>query len=466
MHAEPGSEIVVLCQKQSLLAQLAAQFGDDFTLRVVDRPETIAEAVRPEATRAVVAHLGSPTWGDTSPLAFLARLTEFAGSQPVYVVADDDLPEAIRRAADEKLEACLTLPPAAARLEKLVRRPVDPVARMAGPFSNLAHRALHGRTGSLITFTPAMFGILDELKVAAAHNVTILLIGETGSGKSYLARLIHEISPAADERFYTVACGALPPDLIESEMFGYVRGAFTGADRDKAGKFHAAGRGTLLLDEIDVLPAEHQAKLLRVIESGEYEPVGSNETALSEARLVVASNYDLESLVEQGSFRRDLYYRLNVLSFRLPPLRERPRDIDFLARQFAFAHARKHAVEIRDIDETFVEALRHYAWPGNVRELENVIRRAVLYCQRGTLTVADLPSPLRPSENPRPAPPGDDRKGTLEWRVGSAERQIIEDTLRRNANRRQATAAELGISRVTLYNKMKKFGLLSSAQSS
>jgi len=162
------------------------------------------------------------------------------------------------------------------------------------------HKILQGRTRSLITFAPAMFEMLDELKVAAAHNITILLTGETGVGKTFLARLIHEMSPRHTERFMTVPCGALPASLIESEMFGYVKGAFTGADRAKEGKFSAAGRGTLLLDEIDVLSSEQQAKLLRVIEGGEFEPVGSNETEVSESRIIAASNFDLESLVDAG----------------------------------------------------------------------------------------------------------------------------------------------------------------------
>jgi len=453
-------ELLVLCQQEQVLTQLANRFGNDWTLRVCPAPETIAAHANAGTVRAVLAHLGQPTIGDTSPLAYLAELTESAGSIPVYVIVDETCAVAARQVAAEKLEACIKLPAEIDRLGELVHSQPDPVSQMAGTFHHLPHKALHGRTGSLISFTPSMFEIIDELKVAAAHDVTILLIGETGSGKSYLARLIHEMSPFHQERFYTVACGALPPDLIESEMFGYVKGAFTGAERDKEGKFQAAGNGTLLLDEIDVLSLEHQAKLLRVIETGEYEPVGSNDTATSRARLVAASNFDLDSLVESGSFRRDLYYRLNVLSFRLPPLRERPDDIEFLARNFVFAHARKLGVPIRDIEDSFIDSLRRYAWPGNVRELENVVRRAVLYCQRGSLSVADLPSPLRPSDNPQPDRENEPRKNTLETRVGAIERQIIQDSLRRNANRRQVTASELGISRVTLYNKMKKFGLL------
>jgi transcriptional regulator with PAS, ATPase and Fis domain len=259
----------------------------------------------------------------------------------------------------------------------------------------------------------------------------------------------------------TVACGALPPDLIESELFGYVKGAFTGADTDKPGKFAAADRGTLLLDEIDVLAPKQQAKLLRVIETGEYEPVGSNDTRISHARLIAASNIDLEKLVEADKFRRDLYYRLNTLSFHLPPLRERPWDIEYLARKFAIEHSRAHQIELKHIEPEFLAALRQYSWPGNIRELENVIRRAVLYCRDGVLTVADLPSTLRPANTGRSNHSPDRQHAlTLEERLRQVERRIIEETLQRNNYRRTETARELGISRITLYNKMKKLGIL------
>ncbi|MBX3415545.1 MAG: sigma-54-dependent Fis family transcriptional regulator [Pirellulales bacterium] len=320
---------------------------------------------------------------------------------------------------------------------------------------------LRSATRSLVTYTPAMFDMLAELEVAATHDVTVLLIGETGSGKTYLARLIHELSSRVEERFCTVACGALPPDLIESELFGHVKGAFTGAERDKAGKFAAAGRGSLLLDEIDVLPLDHQAKLLRVLETGEYEPVGSNDTAHNESRLIVASNYDLEQLVAANRFRMDLYYRLNVLKFHLLPLRERPRDVEFLARQFVARHAVEHGIVLHEITSDFLDALANYDWPGNIRELENVTRRAVLYCRDAVLTSEQLPSNLRPARE-LVAVGADDRRRSsrLELSVETHERRIIEESLARHQQHRGATARSLGISRVTLYNKMKKFGLL------
>src|SRR5262249_55137201 len=173
----------------------------------------------------------------------------------------------------------------------------------------------------LLVQTPSLLPLVERLALAAQHDVTVLLTGETGTGKSFLARLMHDCSPRARQPFLPVPCGAIPSNLVESAFFGHARGAFTGATEKKVGKFEAAGEGTILLDEIDTLPLEQQAALLRVIETGEFEPVGSNQTQLCSARIIVASNWDLEEAVRQGKFRQDLYYRLNVISFHLPPFR-------------------------------------------------------------------------------------------------------------------------------------------------
>ncbi len=187
----------------------------------------------------------------------------------------------------------------------------------------------------LLSHTPSLRGLVDAVVVAAAHDVTVLLNGETGTGKTHLAHLVHGHSARKDHPLLVVPCGALSPALIESELFGHVKGAFTGADRAKVGKFEAAGQGTVLLDEIDTLGLEQQAKLLRVIETGAYEPVGSNTTKQCAARIIVASNWDLEAAMRAGKFRQDLYYRINVLAIYLPPLRERVQDIGTLVRAMA-----------------------------------------------------------------------------------------------------------------------------------
>ncbi|MFG0334911.1 MAG: sigma 54-interacting transcriptional regulator [Maioricimonas sp. JB049] len=317
------------------------------------------------------------------------------------------------------------------------------------------------------TQSPHFKQMLDDLTIAAAHDVTILLIGETGSGKTYLSQLVHEASPRRTDPFIHVACGALPRELIESELFGHVKGAFTSAHADKEGKFIAAGRGTILLDEIDVLGPEQQVKLLRVIETGEFEQVGSNRTFRSQARLVVASNLDLQPLVEQGRFRPDLYYRLNMLKFEIPPLRQRKVDIVPLVKKFVARFQQKHGVRIDRIDDSMLEALLAYPWPGNVRELEHVVQRAVIYCRDGILTREHLPSHIvsgliGPTNDPsvvlsrRPIT----QNRSLEHQVALTEKEIIEQALFKNNFSRTNTARDLGISRVTLYNKMKKYDML------
>lgn len=316
------------------------------------------------------------------------------------------------------------------------------------------------------TRTPELRTMLKRLEVAARHNVTILLIGETGAGKTHLASLIHESSTRANEPFLHVACGALPGELIESELFGHVKGAFTSAHADKDGKFLVAGNGTILLDEIDVLTPDQQVKLLRVIEKGEFEPVGSNKTLHVKARIIAASNLQLQPLVESGRFRPDLYYRLNTLSFVLPPLRKRLPDIEPLARFFVHHHAASLGIDVVEITPEFLECLLQYPWPGNVREMENSIRSAVIYSHDGRMTVDTLPTHVIEGT----AGPGNDpsvtaffsvRRGeSLETRIDLTEKDIIEQALLSNNFSRTNTARHLGISRVTLYNKMRKYGIL------
>jgi DNA-binding NtrC family response regulator len=324
-----------------------------------------------------------------------------------------------------------------------------------------------GVTRRFETRSPELRAMLDDLIIAARHDVTILLIGETGSGKTFLSNLVHEASPRKTEPFLHIACGALPRDLLESELFGHVKGAFTSAHADKQGKFLAARRGTILLDEIDVLGPEQQVKLLRVIETGEFEPVGSNQTYRSQARLVVASNLNLEPLVDQGRFRPDLYYRLNMLKFEIPPLRKRKVDIIPLARKFITKFGEKHSIPIHSIDDAVLEALLSYPWPGNVRELEHVMQRAVIYCRNGQLSREHLPPHLLSG---RVGPTNDasvqlgispvHSTHSLECQVAVSEKEIIEQALLKNNFSRTRTAVDLGISRVTLYNKMKKYQML------
>ena len=455
----PG--LFLLSRDVGFVEQVRSRLSARFQVLAADSLKLARAQLQSTPIRAVLAHISKGTLNGYSAQRFLAELQRVVPTAPIYGLVDQDCPPEFRELAAKVVCESLPLPVDFPHLERLLDNRDTPDPELLSLFAGLPHRALRGQTRSLVTFAPSMFEMFDELKVAAAHDVTVLLIGETGCGKTYLARLLHELSSRRDQRCLTVACGALPPDLIESELFGYVKGAFTGADNDKPGKFAAADRGTLLLDEIDVLALEQQAKLLRVIEAGEYEPVGSNDTRTSNARLIVASNVDLEKLVKAGKFRMDLYYRLNTLSSHVPPLRERPWDIEYLARKFSVDQSRDHQIQLKHIESEFLAALRQYQWPGNIRELENVIRRAVLYCRDGVLTPADLPSALRPvAKNGSHSNGNGQAPVTLEQRVDQVERRIIEESLQRNNCHRTDTAKELGISRVTLYNKIKKFGIL------
>jgi transcriptional regulator with PAS, ATPase and Fis domain len=306
----------------------------------------------------------------------------------------------------------------------------------------------------------------EQLRRVAPQDATLLLVGETGTGKTRLARLIHEHSPRRAEPFMTIDCGALSDHLIESEFFGHVKGAFTGADRDHPGRLTAVGRGTLLVDEVNALPPALQCKLLRAVDERVFEPVGSEQSRPLLARLVVASNVPLEQEVAAGRFRADLYYRLNVVNFFLPPLRERPAVVEELAHRFLREFAARHQRDrVAGIAPAALRALQAYPWPGNLRELRNVIERAVVLLRGRTIQCADLPDAVR-SRQPAAAPCGppvvpqaavEALPQTLARSKEEAERLLITEVLRRTGNNRVRAAAELGISRWGLYKKLDKY---------
>jgi two-component system response regulator PilR (NtrC family) len=308
-----------------------------------------------------------------------------------------------------------------------------------------------------------MAEVRAQVRRVAPQQATILLTGETGTGKTRLARLVHELSPRRQEPFLVVDCGALSPTLVESEIFGHVKGAFTGADRDRSGKLSAVGNGTLLLDEINSLPRELQSKLLRATDERAFEPLGSNQTQTVQARLIAAANVDLGAEVQAGRFRADLYYRLNVVGFHLPPLRERRPSIVRLAEKFLADFAARNRPDVRGLTAEAAGALQRYAWPGNVRELRNVIERAVSLCAGPVVEVGDLPEAVRRAEPLTAAPPPPVASApaacSLAQSCEEAEVQRIREALAKHRNNRLRAAAELGISRMGLYKKLHKYRL-------
>ncbi len=390
-----------------------------------------------------------PTFRD----AYDAIEKDLSCSVHFVAVIDDGIPLEWAEWADQ-LFSSIVSPPFSGQADQAFRLPEQASKRTDTGFGQ---RALETESFRYFTHTPELFPVLDDLTIAARHGFAILLIGETGTGKTTLARAIHDLSPRKDERFLTVGCGALPSELIDSELFGHVKGAFTGADRTKEGKFEAAQGGTILLDEIDVLGLEQQAKLLRVLETGEYEPVGSNETRTSSARVIVASNVGVDELKGSGRFRPDLYYRLNQVKFEIPPLRKRLRDIVPLAMLMIKECCREHSLTISKVAPSFMDMLRLYDWPGNIRELRNEVRRSVLFSRDGVIRAdsfsPDLKAAIQVIRNSHA------KQATLglAGEVAHTEQEVIEQMLQTQKYNRAATARALGISRVTLYNKIRKY---------
>lgn len=467
-----NSPHVLLLTRDNLLAsELCAALAGEATLNTAATFPDCLREVHTELPAVLIVDARHSGDGGHQTARFLELVQSEVEAPPILVLVGDQCPEPIERriACDGLQRMC----DAGAMADTVRNRlSTDAAARVLRfdppqPTLNPAAAGLEDIAAHFETNSASLRRMLDDLSIAASHDVTILLIGETGAGKTYLSRLIHDASPRRDAPFIHVACGALPRELIESELFGHVKGAFTSAHTDKEGKFVAAGRGTILLDEIDVLGPEQQVKLLRVIETGEFEPVGSNRTQRSQARLVVASNLELQPLVEQGKFRPDLYYRLNMLKFDLPPLRKRRVDIIPLARRFIGKYSGQLGIRVEGAEDAFFDALLAYPWPGNVRELEYVVQRAVIYCREGRLRAGQLPPHILlceagPVNDPSVRLPSQSsvRDLSLGSQVALTEKDLIEEALARNNYSRTITARELGISRVTLYNKMKRYAIL------
>jgi DNA-binding NtrC family response regulator len=302
--------------------------------------------------------------------------------------------------------------------------------------------------------------VFEMVESVAPTRSTILITGQSGTGKSLLARAIHRRSDRRNGPFIEVACGALPENLLESELFGHVAGSFTGATGNKEGKFKLADGGTLFLDEIGTASPSLQVKLLRVLQEFEFEQVGGTKTIKVNTRVILATNEDLSQAVSEGKFRQDLYYRINVINLQLPGLKDRVGDIPSLAEHFLRQNCKETGRHLDGFEPAALDALQQYPWPGNIRELQNVIERAVLLGRGPRVTLDDLPPHLVQACSPSPLMFAKaNGKQTLKEALEGPERQIILQVLKENDWNRNATADQLGVNRTTLYKKMRRLGL-------
>ncbi|MEM8932348.1 MAG: sigma-54 dependent transcriptional regulator [Acidobacteriota bacterium] len=394
-------------------------------------------------------------------IELLDALRERDGELPVILVtAFGDVPSAVdamRRGAFDYLTKPFDLD----ELRALVARALD-LRRLTRENRRLRRALADERAGRLVAESAAMVDVLDWVDRAASSRATVLVTGESGTGKELVARRLHASSPRADGPFVAVNCAAFAVGVLESELFGHARGAFTGADSARRGCFERADGGTLLLDEIGEIDADFQAKLLRVLQEGEVQPVGSDEPVTVDTRVVAATRRDLRAAVDAGRFREDLYYRLNVLPVHLPPLRDRPDDIVPLTERI-LGRAKRHGGRSLALDPDAADALRAHPWPGNVRELENVLERAAVVARGNTLGVDDLlfdtPTPADADGSIAESDDARQATGHLQDVLDHAASERIRSALDDHDGRRADAARALGIDRTTLFRWIKRLDL-------
>ncbi len=303
-----------------------------------------------------------------------------------------------------------------------------------------------------VATSDSMIKIFETLEKVIPTKSNIIILGESGTGKGLIAEMIHCNSPRRDKPFISINCSAIPDGLLESELFGYKKGAFTGAVSDKLGLIPLAHQGTLFLDEIGDMPVSLQAKLLKVLETGEVYPLGETKPKIVDVRIISATNVDIENRIKEGRFREDLYWRLNVIEIKIPPLRERKDDIEVLVKHFTDKFSAEHKKNIKGIDKHAMSLLLGYSWPGNVRELRNVIERAVVLAEGEYITPENLPDKLKKAER-------EIKPSTLKTYLSDYEKTLLIKLYESHNRDKEETARALGIDLATLYRKFKKYGI-------
>ena len=446
-------QILIVDDDESIRRMLAAVLArDGFQTSTAGSGEEGLAVFRAQSPDIVLMDIRMP--GLSGIEAMSAMLELRPGATVILMTAYADLDTAVRAIKNGVFDFVIK-PFDLAEIGLLINRAFQmrEMRRQIGQLQQELSQAY--RFDRIVTRDPGMLSLCESVARIASSNATVVIHGESGVGKELLAASRHYNSPRAQKPFVKVNCGAIPEGLLESEFFGHEKGAFTGAVARRTGRFEHADGGTLFLDEIGELPLALQVKLLRVLQDREFERVGGDKTLRVDVRLVAATNRDLEAMVAEGTFRSDLFYRLNVVSLTVPPLRERIDDIAVLAAHFLRKFTAEHGREIDGFDDHALAVMQRYAWPGNVRELSNAVERAVVMSSGSTIFAEDLPLPVVAAS--RAAPEVAAR--TLKALLREFEAGVIRQALDRNQDNRSRTANELGISRRALLYKLHELNL-------
>jgi DNA-binding NtrC family response regulator len=445
--------ILIVDDDQGTLVSLSRAFAlEGYTAVTASSAARGLERLAEEPVDAILSDVVMP---EMDGLDFLARVRERAPDVPVILMSGQATVEtavkATRLGALDFVEKPVGLDRLLLTLRNALR--LDRLQRENRELARYWQEEL-----ALIGESAPMAALRTLIERAAPSDLPVLILGENGTGKELVARAIHELSPRRGEPFVKMNCAAVPSELVESELFGHEKGAFSGAASQRQGRFEQADGGTLFLDEIGDMPADMQAKLLRVLQDGTLTRVGGTGEIKVDVRLISATNRDLEALLEGGRFREDLYYRLNTLAVRTPALRDRPADVAALAAHFVTAACRRNHWKARAVAPDAAELLRQQPWKGNVRELKNVVERALILSDADPLTATDVRAalPATGTRGAAAAPPAD---GALRDLVDAYERDVVRERLRRFGGHVTNTARSLGLERSHLYKKCKQLGL-------
>ncbi|MCF7853717.1 MAG: sigma-54 dependent transcriptional regulator [Candidatus Pacebacteria bacterium] len=467
----PKPRILVIDDERNTREGLKKYFRDKYDMLLAESAEKGLEILQDESIDVILVDLRMP---GMDGLAFIRKVNTWDNPPLVILFTAYGTIQIADAAMQEGAYDYLTKPLNLGNLEMVIDRGLEGRRLQAENARLQSELSKTYSVDSIIGNSRPMTVVFDTVRQVAPARTTVLLTGESGTGKEVVARAIHTLSPRAANPFVVVHCASLNPNLLESELFGHEKGAFTGAHERKLGRFEMAEGGTLLLDEVGEIDASTQIKLLRVLETRTFERVGGAAPIESDVRLIAATNQNLKAMVEGGTFREDLYYRLNVLNIHLPPLRERKEDIPLMLNHFLKLFCTENAKKLNGFSAEALKVLTEYEWPGNVRELRNSVERMVVMARGSTLTLGDVPADIRgsvahateePDEQttsspPEPIPqrsPLDAPSRQLD--INTHEKNLIVRALKEcNSNRTQA-AKHLGISRRTLHRKLKKYDL-------